>query len=62
MEAQAARALDLANEGPPTVKWEPLVSGDAALEALKAEVIVPRLFCLYHGLWEGKEFSLAQYL
>ncbi|KAL3906458.1 MAG: hypothetical protein SGPRY_010538 [Prymnesium sp.] len=57
----SARAMSVEDEGAPTIKYD-LFTTDKELLLLKNDVLVPRLYCTKHGLWEGSAFTLAQYL
>lgn len=57
----AARAMHIEDEGAPTVKFDAFYTSEQLLR-IKNDVLVPRLYCASHGLWEGSTFTLAQYL
>jgi desulfoferrodoxin (superoxide reductase-like protein) len=62
-EVLAARAEteDDSTGGAPTVNYEATVT-NAELSAMKHDVLIPRLYCTTHGVWEGKAFTMAEYL
>ena len=59
--AARARTDDDLNGGVPVVNFETCVTADELLGIMK-DVLVPRMYSMTHGLWEGKRFSLAEYL
>jgi len=57
----SARAMAIQDEGAPTIRYDLFFTGEELLR-IKDDVLVPRLYCAEHGLWEGSEFTLSQYL
>ena len=61
LAARAQTDEDIEGGGAPVVKYETSIT-TAQLIDMENDLLVPRLFCTSHGLWEGKPFTLAQYL
>lgn len=59
--AARARTEELDEGGSCVVKYEHTVTRDE-LRRMADDVLVPRMYCTTHGLWEGKRFTLAQYV
>ena len=59
--AARARDEDDLNGGAPVVNYDSIVTRDDLI-AMKDDLLVPRLYCTTHGVWEGKPFTLGDYL